>query len=483
MILSGCDSFRDPSGICSVRDKVVYRWVRRESWSELEAFLESSLHRQLAEGGKLVSTQVLPDQERAAAVAEWALPDCFRPETEGRVLAHTRIPFASFPHEWAPSQLAAAGRLTLDIARTALAQGWGLKDATPLNVLFEGPRAVFVDVPSFEKRDPHNAVWNPYAQFVRTFLLPLLASQVWNLPLADVFLSRRDGLEPEEVYRMAGWWRRLSPRFLTRVSLPVWLSGRKNATGRDKMLYRERRMSNPEQARFVLGAQLRGLERSLERLSPRPRSDTTWSGYMEEHSYSAAEFREKEEFLEGVLHEAPADWVLDAGANTGHFSALAARSGARVVAVDYDAACVDAIHRRAERESLDILALVQNLARPSPGLGWLNQEFPSFLDRSRGRFNGVLMLALIHHLLVTERVPLDAIIDLASDWTQDWAVIEYVDPSDPMFRTLARGRDHLHAGLSKEVFGNACARRFEIHRSREIGDGRRTLFWLRKKRR
>lgn len=369
----------------------------------------------------------------------------------------------------------------MDIAQTALSQGWGLKDATPLNVLFDGPRPVFVDLPSFEKRDPHNAVWNPYAQFVRTFLLPLLASQAWNLPLADVFLSRRDGLEPEEVYRMAGWWRRLSPGFLTRVSLPVWLSGRKTATGRDKTLYRERRMSNPEQARFVLGAQLRGLERSLARVCPRPRSDTTWSGYMEEHSYSAAEFKEKEEFLAGVLREAPAAWVLDAGANTGHFSALAARSGARVVAVDYDAACVDAIHRRAERESLDILALVQNLARPTPGLGWLNREFPSFLDRSRGRFNGVLMLALIHHLLVTERVPLEAILDLAADWTQDWAVIEYVDPSDPMFRTLARGRDHLHAGLSKEVFESACSRRFEIHRSRGTGDGRRALYWLRKK--
>ncbi|MFO1524044.1 MAG: SAM-dependent methyltransferase [Kiritimatiellia bacterium] len=424
---------------------------------------------------------MVPDGERETVAEEFALPDCFRPASGGQVLAHSRVPFASFPHEWAPSQLADAGRLTLEIAQAALEQGWGLKDATPLNVLFDGPRPVFVDVPSFERRDPGDAVWNPYAQFVRTFLLPLLASRIWHLPMADIFLSRRDGLEPEEVYRIAGWWRRLSPGFLTRVSLPVWLSSRKPASGGDQMLYRERHLSNPEQARFVLGAQLRGLARSLAKLSPQPRSGTTWSGYMEEHSYSPAEFREKEEFLEGVLREAPPAWVLDAGANTGHFSALAARAGARVVAVDFDAACVDAIHRRAVRESLDIHALVQNLARPSPAVGWLNQECPSFLDRSRGRFDGVLMLALVHHLLVTERIPLDAIIDLAADWTRDWAVIEYVDPSDPMFRTLARGRDHLHAGLSGEVFANACARRFEIHRTRGIGGGRRTLFWLRNK--
>ena len=41
----------------------------------------------------------------------------------------------------------AAGQLTLDLCEALIGKGLILKDATPLNVLFEGARPVFVDVP------------------------------------------------------------------------------------------------------------------------------------------------------------------------------------------------------------------------------------------------------------------------------------------------------------------------------------------------
>ena len=40
------------------------------------------------------------------------------------------------------------------------------------------------------------------------------------------------------------------------------------------------------------------------------------------------------------------------------------------------------------------------------------RRVPSFLDRARGNFDAVLMLAVIHHMLVTERVPLADILNL-----------------------------------------------------------------------
>ena len=60
----------------------------------------------------------------------------------------------------------------------------------------------------------------------------------------------------------------------------------------------------------------------------------------------------------------------------------------------------------------------------------------------------VMMLAVIHHMLVSERVPLGEIVGLAADLTTRHAIIEYVGPTDPMFRILLRGRDALHAGLT-----------------------------------
>src|SRR5690349_129632 len=91
----------------------------------------------------------------------------------GMILEHERIPFPSYPYEWAAPMLHAAGRLTLDLAASLAKEGMGLKDATPYNILFRGPQPVFVDLLSIERRDPRDAIWLPYAQFVRMFLSPL----------------------------------------------------------------------------------------------------------------------------------------------------------------------------------------------------------------------------------------------------------------------------------------------------------------------
>src|SRR5205085_2914398 len=142
-----------------------------------------------------------------------------------------------------------------------------------------------------------------------------------------------------------------------------------------------------------------------------------WSDYMATHSYSQAAFSAKEKFVEELLREFRPQRVLDIGANTGHFSILAAKAGAEVVAIDSDPACIGMLWRIAQDQKLNILPLVLDFSRPSPALGWANAECRSFLDRASGSFDCVLMLAVIHHLLVTERIPLEEILRLLSELT------------------------------------------------------------------
>ena len=109
-----------------------------------------------------------------------------------------------------------------------------------------------------------------------------------------------------------------------------------------------------------------------------------------------------------------------------------------------------------------------DIARPPGGCGWANAEIPSLLDRARGRFDCVLMLALLHHLVVNERVPLDRILDLAAGLTRRMAVVEYVDPADARFQAIVRGRESLHADLTPHAFETAAARRFHIALARDL---------------
>jgi SAM-dependent methyltransferase len=472
-------SFRDPAGCCCLFNQRVFRFVTAGAIPEFEAFLQTNCARQFIGGKQFVSTRRLNENDTAALRASPELQPVFNAQPLGAVFEHERIPFPGYPHEWPPEMLWAAGRLTLALAQAALADGFGLKDATPHNILFRGSEPVFIDALSFERRHPGDPIWKPHAQFVRTFLLPLMAHRRWNLSPADIFLTHRDGLDPEELYRWCGPLERFKPRTLSLVSIPTWLSRR--ADPDDQKIYQPHLLANPEKARFILESLFRRLERTLDSLQPAAQKKSAWSDYLATHSYDDPAFAAKEKFVSEALREFQPARVLDAGANTGHFSALAAQAGAEVVAVDLDEACAGAIWRRAREQKLNILPLVLNLARPSPALGWRNGECPSFLDRAAGAFDGVLMLALIHHLLVTERIPLEEILRLAYELTNRLLVIEFVEPQDAMFRRLTRGREPLHATLDVKMFERACLPYFEIVRSLALPGTQRRMYCLKRK--
>jgi ribosomal protein L11 methylase PrmA len=172
--------------------------------------------------------------------------------------------------------------------------------------------------------------------------------------------------------------------------------------------------------------------------------------------------------------------VLDVGCNTGHFSVLAAARGARVVSIDSDAVVVGQVWRRAIANDLDILPLVVDLSRPTPAIGWRNRECSSFLERAAAGFDLVLMLAVLHHLLVSERIPLEEIIALAADLTTDYLIIEFVPPEDPMFRRIARGRDELFESFDQRAFEKMSERKFTIVQSQQLAQTGRRLYLLRK---
>ncbi len=472
-------SFRDPSGCLLASASSVLRIVYESGQEDLKAFLASGVARQRMTSGAIVSTRILDGAAELSAIEAEPRLRLILDAHPGRVLLqHERISFPTFPYEWAPEMLHAAGEFTLDLARDLLREGLGLKDATPYNILFRGPKPVFIDVLSFERRDPRDPAWLPYAQFVRTFALPLLVNRVFGMPLDQIFTTRRDGLEPEEVYRWASPLRRVLPPFLSLVSMPAWLSGRGSQD--DTSIYRKHRVGSPEKARFILESLLGGLRRTLRRLAPPAVKASVWSGYMDCNNYSREHFAAKERFVFEALRELAPGSLLDVGCNTGHFSMQAARNGASVVAIDYDPAVVGAVWRQARSEGLNVLPLVVNLTRPSPGVGWCNRECPSFLDRTRGAFDGILMLAVVHHMLVTERVPLPDIIDMAAELTNGWALIEFVAPEDSMFRRLTRGRENLHADLNVSVFEAQCLRRFHVVRTQHLEGTHRWLYLLRR---
>lgn len=473
-------SFRDPAGRLFEVDGRILRAINSAGAQDFNAFMASSCVRKLNDAGRLVRTQVLDSRDALDAVSNVCHINGFDESAGALLVEHEKITFPSYPHEWSPSMLFQAGCVTLDVAEEILPEGFGLKDATPHNILFRGPEPLFIDLLSFERRDLGDPTWLPYGQFVRTFLLPLLINKHFRIPLDQIFLSRRDGIEPEEVYRYCGKLQSLRPPFLTLASIPTWLAARNNRS--QTRIYQKRSLANNEKAQFILQSMLRHLRRTLRRLQPAGGRKSSWSDYMiSDCNYSEDHFAAKHAFVERTMAEFSPKQVLDVGCNTGYFSALSTKHGARVIAIDYDPEVVDQVYRNASTERQDILPLVVNLTRPSPGLGWRNRECRSFLERARGSFDAVLMLAVMHHMLVTEGIPLTEIVALSAELTKSFCVIEFIAPEDAMFRRLTRGRDALYSNLTPATFESICQRHYEIIRVQHLEKTSRWLYLLRKK--
>jgi SAM-dependent methyltransferase len=448
-------TFRDPAGSLTLQDEFAVRVIREEAAAQVSAFLQSALRERLERLGEMVATEVVADDAGTSALQ----------------LRHPRVPFITYPWEWTPGQWLAAAQLTLALCEEALQDGWILKDATPLNILFVGPRPVLVDVLSFERHKPGDAIWLAYGQYMRTFLLPLLSNRLLHWPLA-LTLFKRDGYEPGELYNALGWFQRLSSAALFPITLPALLDKRKGDAKQAAAAPKD-----PGLALHLLRGTLRSLRKRTQKAMPKSAS-SEWSDYTATLThYTEQESAEKLAFVRDVLADLKPKRVLDIGANTGEFSALAASGGASVVALERDAAAADRLFQRARAQQLDVLTIHADLARPTPAVGWDNTESMSLLARLEGQFELVLMLAVVHHLLLMEQIPLEQILDLMLRLTRSHLLLEWVPVSDPMFQSLMRGRDELYGHMSEADLMRACEGRFRVLRRQPLSNGR-VLFLL-----
>ena len=444
-------TFRDPEGRLYQDGDRILREVYPQFVSPVLTWLRSPVAQRWINERRMVASTVLSSEPGQPAILE-----------------HKRIFFPSYPWEWTPGQWIQAASLTLDLCEEALDGGFILKDATPLNILFSGPRPIFVDVLSFEARDPESPLWIAYAQFIRTFLLPLCAYVYLGWPLAAT-LQRRDGFEPADLSPFLPAFRRWRNPLRSLVTLPLLFE--KRGVGGEK-----RPNVSEEFAPFAIRRLLRSTRKLLRSLASSPRT-SRWSDYTSTAAhYKSSDSEAKQTFVRSALQRIKPAHVLDIGANTGVFSRIAAESGASVVAWDTDVQAADLNWKAAMRDGLAILPLVADFARPTPAVGWQNRESASLLDRARGKFDCVLMLGVLHHLLVTDQIPLAAILGQLREISNRWAIIEWIPKEDSQFDELCRGRQVLHNHLTEQYFVQTLSERFGIRERHHLPNGR--SLWL-----
>ena len=110
----------------------------------------------------------------------------------------------------------------------------------------------------------------------------------------------------------------------------------------------------------------------------------------------------------------------------------------------------------------------------------LGTEHSSLFSRLRGHADMVLMLAVIHHLAISESIPLPMIADFAAELTRDYAIIELIHDTDPMLGQLAAQRNRRAGEFSMSAQDAAFRRRFEFVAEQELPGTSRRLVLMRK---
>ena len=465
-------TFRDPAGSLVRSNSRIFRVVNRSGYQDLQAFLSTDMAKDLTRSGHLAETTRRAEGELPETLhshLKTGLLDAFA------VYEHTAVWFPSYAYEWSAEMLYSAAELTLDIAESALDSGFGLKDATPFNILFSYGKPVFVDLCSFERRVPGDPIWLAGGQFERMFLLPLLVSRKFGIDPDSVFQTNLDGLNVGKVRKWFRFPQILSPIVFKLAVLPNILNKIAESEYFRTGIHYDRRVE-PEKATAILKGTIRSLRAKLAAVAPLKRN-SVWSDYDPE----AVELRAKMELVTRVLSQHRPNTVLDIGCNNGTYSRIAASFGAKVLALDSDATVVGRFWREISKEQLDILPLVANFARPTPGHGWANREYLSFDRRMHCRFESVLMLAVIHHIVVRDRIPLPQIFEAVAGFTTGLLVIEFVANNDSMFKRISVGREYLFLSHTEDNFVAASAPFFDVIERLPQESGTRVLFVMRKR--
>lgn len=452
-------SFRDPSGFVFSQDGVLYRQVNSVYRDDYALLTASGLYEELVGAHLLV-----PHEEVSLELA--AEPSAFK------VLRPERVAFISYPYEWSFGQLKDAALTTLAIQRRALARGMTLKDASAYNVQLHQGRPTFIDTLSFERYE-EGRPWNAYRQFCQHFLAPLALMSLTEARLGQLLRLYIDGVPLDLASRLLPW--------TTVMSMGLGLHVHAHAKAQKKHAGSAVKPAAPSKLRFSRRAfegLVDSLEAAVQRLEAK-NEGTEWAQYYAaNNNYGERGLDEKRAALSRVLGELKPRTVWDLGANDGFFSRVAREHGAElIVSWDIDTTCVEANYGAMRaRNEVGLVPLWLDLTNPSPGLGWANAERMSLADR--GPADVVLALGLVHHLAISNNVPLGEVARYLAKLGKR-LILEWVPKEDSQVQKLLATRQDIFPGYVQDELERAFAAHFAIESKTAISETKRTLYVMR----
>src|SRR5690606_38394240 len=131
-----------------------------------------------------------------------------------------------------------------------------------------------------------------------------------------------------------------------------------------------------------------------------------------------------------------------------------------------------------KNQERNLLPLLLDLTNPSSNIGWANEERKSFVER--GPTDLIMALALIHHLVISNNVPIRSVAAFLSKLCR-YLIIEFVPLHDSQVQKLLVSRKNIFDDYTQDHFEKQFGEYFDILDSQTVADSVRTIYLMRSK--
>ncbi|OGE34546.1 hypothetical protein A3C32_04350 [Candidatus Daviesbacteria bacterium RIFCSPHIGHO2_02_FULL_41_14] len=447
-------SFRDPSGEIFLHQGQVYRNISKLYKENYLHLINSGLYQEL------VRLQLLIPHKEVRSIKSSPLFDHFK------TIKPLQIPFISYPYEWSISQLKDAALTILTIQKIALEHQMILKDASAYNIQFFQGKPILIDTLSFEKYQ-EGQPWIAYRQFCMHFLAPLMLMKHTDRQLNKLMQLYIDGIPLDLASKLLPVHTYLNRGILFHLHLH----------SKAQVYFASRHKDTKKSAVSRRG--LEGLQDDLSNIVEKitlADSQTEWGDYYNNHNYSIKALAEKSRLVSQLVKQTRPKTIWDFGSNNGMYSHLFKRKDLQIVSFDYDTQAVESNYLYCRKYNLvTCLPLLMDLKNPSPEIGWGNQERYSLTQR--GPTDTLLVLALLHHLVITNNIPFIKLAQWFNQLCQNM-IIEFVPKTDSQVKKLLANRDNFLYDYDVEQFERVFSKHFRILKKQHIQDSERIIYLM-----
>ena len=429
-------SFRDPNSHVYEIGQRFFRGIKNQDAQFISYFLNSSFYKERA-GTQLVKSWAI---EKRALANEGFDKDTL--DSYELWIEHSKLPLITYPYEWSFLQLQRAAVFHLDLQIDALKADFQIKDASAFNIQFIGTNPIFIDLPSFTKYK-NGEPWVAYKQFCEMFLAPLVIHAFTGINAQAYFKCNLNGISIPNCSKILPWSTYLNVNILGHIHAQAYAA--KSISAKSKY--------NGKKERYIKKENLVSLLSSMRKFiaSLKSKEQSYWDDYEDNTSYSHSAAKEKDRIVFEFSQNFKGKRLLDIGCNAGRFSEIAFDAGvSEIIGLDIDSGALDKAFTRPKLQGKNFYSALYDFLNPSPALGWGLSERTPLSDRLP-KCDGLICLALIHHITIGGNVPMAEFVKLLTSLARS-GLIEFPSKKDPMVKGLLANRDDIFEDYDPETF-------------------------------